>query len=50
MEFNPNLTYMLYSATAKDSVYHKDKTGHIKKNKKPRGSQIVSNNGCANTG
>jgi hypothetical protein len=24
MEFIPNFTYMLYSATAKDNVYHKD--------------------------
>jgi hypothetical protein len=25
MEFSPNFTYMLYSATAEDSVYHKKK-------------------------
>jgi hypothetical protein len=25
MEFNPNFTYMLYSATAKDNVYHKNR-------------------------
>jgi hypothetical protein len=24
MEFGPNFTYMLYSATAEGSVYHKD--------------------------
>jgi hypothetical protein len=24
MEFNPNFTYMLLSATAKDNVYHTD--------------------------
>jgi hypothetical protein len=24
MEFNPNFTYMLQSATAEDNVYHKD--------------------------
>jgi hypothetical protein len=23
MEFNPDFTYMLYSATAEDNVYHK---------------------------
>jgi hypothetical protein len=26
MEFNPNFTYMLYSATAEDSACHKKKT------------------------
>jgi hypothetical protein len=25
MEFNPNFAYMLYSATAEDNVYHKDR-------------------------
>jgi hypothetical protein len=25
MEFNPDVTYMLQSATAEDNVYHKDK-------------------------
>jgi hypothetical protein len=26
MEFNPNFTYMLWSAMAENNVYHKDKT------------------------
>jgi hypothetical protein len=32
MEFNPNFTYMLYSATAEDNVYYKDfNTNFVKK-------------------
>jgi hypothetical protein len=26
MEFNPNLTYMLLTATAEDNVHHKEQT------------------------
>jgi hypothetical protein len=29
MEFNPNFTYMLYSAMAEDNVYHKDTSLYV---------------------
>jgi hypothetical protein len=29
VEFNPNFIYMLYSAMAKDSVYHKENTFYL---------------------
>jgi hypothetical protein len=35
VEFNPNFTYMLWSARAEDNVYHKDKKPNLTKVQNP---------------